>query len=100
MSNEEIIAEPPKPVSSPRRKKNKESLKNGEESSRHKMRTKNSEEDTKTSIKNNEETSKSSNRPQLKIVRNNLGSLVIAFFGILGDVVMIRQTFKRRFIKF
>ena len=87
MTHEELIEEP-KPFTSPRRKKNKELKKSGEESSKPsgKSKSKNSEEVTKSS----EDTAKSSNKPQLKIVRNNLGSLIIAFFGVLGDVVLLR----------
>lgn len=88
--SDEIVSEP-KPFASPRRKKSKDSKKTEEASkiSTPKIRTAKNSEDVTKSPKNNEETTKSSNKPQLKIVRNNLGSLVIAFFGILGDVVLL-----------
>ena len=54
----------------------------------------NDSEATINTTKKNEhdpnETSKSSSqKPQLKIVRNNLGSLVILFFGVLLDLVIL-----------
>lgn len=51
--------------------------------------------------KSNEETTKSSSqKPQLKIVRNNMGSIIIIFFSILFDLVHLIWLPKSQFIKF
>lgn len=55
--------------------------------------------DTKLNSSKNEETSKSSQKPQLKIVRNNLGSLVILFFGVLLDLVLLLLSYLLLFFR-
>ena len=47
-----------------------------------------------------EDTSKSTQKPQLKITRNNLGTVVFVFFGIFFDLVFRDKQVEDIFINF